>query len=126
MSFDLVEKVTAGKVDTDVVDWLSRGFSAWQAGDVGLDKCLQLDRVGMLRHRNAALIEAARLLDKGKGAWHTAGLLTKAIARHESDVAPILRRNPNHEIGAIDHALRLALIDPKCIKSHKRLYDLLK
>lgn len=126
MSLHLVEKTIAGTVDREITEWLQEGFARWQAGDGDLDSCLFLDRASRLRQRNAALLEACRLLDDGSGTWSLAGRLASSIKRYQKRIAPILRRNPDYPIGDIDRALHIACSAGRPPATQRRLFELIR
>lgn len=125
MSLHLVEKAISGHVDQDVTDWLRDGFNSWQTGSGNLAACLGLDRASLIRQRNQALREAARLLDDGSGPWRLAGRLAAAIKRYQQRIAPLLRRDPNYPLGEIDRALCRTFSAGRPPTSQRKLYDFL-
>lgn len=123
---NLARRAAAGDLSPVVAEWITSGLSRFLAGD-DLAVALQLDRASLLRQRTRALQDAAALLDEGDGAWAIAGRLAAAVSRYKSRIQPLLQRNPEYQVGAIDTALRRAFDTGAPIPSSKRrLYDVIK
>ena len=128
MSGDLVRRAASGDFSPDVASWLKDGFSRYQAGeDIG--QAFGLDRGSLIRKRNAALMEAAWLLDKGGRPWRVAGLLADAIKRFERRIAPALERDPSIPLGPVDDAIRRAMetdSQSRVPRTQRTLYELIR
>lgn len=128
MSGDLVRRAASGDFSPDVATWLKNGFSRYQAGEE-IDQAFGLDRGSLIRKRNAALLEAARLLDEGGRPWHVAGLLAAAIKRFEGRIAPALARDPSTPLGPVDDAIRRAMeadSQSRVPRTQRTLYELIR
>lgn len=110
--------------DAELAAWLGAGLARWRAGEP-LEKALDLTGE---RARNAALLRAARLLDpQGTlGAWRTARLLARAVARFERSwprqrfAAELPRDSIDAAIAESFHA------SDRRLSSARKLYDLIK
>ncbi len=128
MSGDLVRRAAAGDFSPEVATWLKDGFSRYQAGD-DIGQALGLDRLSLIRDRNAALLEAARLLDEGGRPWRVAGLLAAAIKRFERRIAPALERDPSMPLSPVDDAIRRAMEtdgQSRVPRTQRTLYELIR
>lgn len=120
----LARRAAEGQHDAAVREWVSEACRRILAGDPP-DQAFRLTSGDRLRARNAALTDAARLLDTGE-TWATAGRVATAIHRFEARIAPSLQRDPNHHIDQIDQALRRAFATGCRIpRTQRRLYDVL-
>lgn len=92
-------------------------------------QALGLDRVARVKIRDAALVEASRLLSADRaGAWAVAGRLAQAIERFQSRVWPRLRAGRiGAELDPLDRALHRAFLSGERVPATpRRLFDLLK
>lgn len=128
MSADLARRAASGDFSPEVATWLKNGFTRYQAGeDIG--QAFGLDRLSLIRKRNAALMEAARMLDEGGRPWRVAGLLSDAIKRFERRVAPALERDPSIPLSPIDDAIRRAMetdSQSRVPRTQRTLYELIR
>ncbi len=92
-------------------------------------QALGLDRVARTKIRDAALVEASRLLSADRaGAWTVAGRLAQAVERFRSRIWPRLRAGSiGTELDPLDQALHRAFLAGERVPSTaRRLSDLLK
>jgi hypothetical protein len=82
----------------------------------------------MVRRRNAALVEAARLLHEGDmAATSSAKLLEAAVRRFECRVWPRVRDQAAPDLPPLDAALHRAFMSgARPLRSWRRILDLLK
>ncbi|HRQ59635.1 MAG TPA: hypothetical protein PLN31_19635 [Azoarcus taiwanensis] len=119
----LARRAAEGQHDAAVRAWVSEACRRILAGDPP-DQAFRLTSGDRLRMRNAALLDAARLLDTGE-TWATAGRVATAIHRFEARILPTLQRNPEHPLDEIDQALQRAFATGCRIPgTQRRLYDL--
>lgn len=102
----LAVAVAAGRIDADAREWLKTSMALWLAGEP-LEAAFRLSPSYRVRARDQALRRAAALL-AGGSRWDTAKRLSAAVRRHAAHVRPILAKHPEHEVGPIDQALRVA------------------
>ena len=122
---ELAQRTARGHLDQEACTWLSEGFARWLAGD-DLAHSLDLGTFTRLRSRNRALRAAANLLDPDGAPWHQAGLLAAAIRRFETRIQPLIRRDPNHQVGPADACLQRAFASGHRIpRTQRALFDLL-
>lgn len=128
MSANFVRRAASGDFSPEVASWLKNGFSRYQAGeDIG--HAFGLDRVSLIRSRDAALTEAARLLDDGGRPWRVAGLLADAIKRFERRVAPALQKDPSIPLSPVEEAIRRAMETDglsRVPRTQRTLYELIR
>lgn len=111
-----------------VVRWLQPGLRRYLQGEAPLEVALRLTGAARIAARNRALIEAARVLDGGRGlsAWDLAKTLSASIRRFESVHLPRLRAGLEIEPTPLNLALARAFDSgARPLGSRRRLYDLL-
>lgn len=128
MSANLVRRAASGDFSPEVASWLQRGFALYQAGEE-MNQAFGLDRVSLIRKRNAALLEAAKLLEDGRRPWHVAGLLAASIQRFEVRVAPALEKDPSISLSPVDDAIRRAMetdCQSRVPRTQRTLFELIR
>ena len=122
---------TEGRViPPDAALWLRTGLTRYEREGVPLEDALGLGVAARTRARNAALVEAARLLGDGtESAWMLAARLRDAVARYESR-RRLRAARPAHlrlPLSPHEEALERAFAAnaPRMLRGRGSLYDLL-
>lgn len=92
-------------------------------------QALGLDRLARIRYRDAALVEASRLLAADDaGAWTVAGRLAQAVKRFQTRIWPRLRAGGMAgSMDPLDSALHRAFMAGERVPATaRRLFDLVK
>ncbi|WP_374279199.1 hypothetical protein [Azonexus sp.] len=129
MSIELAERAAAGKLDPEVIAWLSSGLRAYIDGrERSLETALSLDLSRRVRERNDALIEAAKILSRqSTSPWATAGLLARAICNFETNVLPSDQlRNSKNMTALNTHLLRAFNTGVRIPRTQRKIYDLIR
>ena len=127
MSAARLQRLIASVDDPDLAAWLSAGLRRWEAGE-SLDRALELSGGRAMAVRDAALREAAELLDprQEQSRWQRAGMLKRRIASFER-IFPRFRDRPDAFQEGVNAALATAFRSGCCIpKSQRGLWDVLK
>jgi hypothetical protein len=122
---NLARQVASGEFSPEARDWLVKAFSSYLAeakpDDKSITRALGLDRQSLLRCRDDALREAARLLELESDndlRFPVAARLAAAVAYHKR-----LRREPKTDIEyCIATAFSCGQVVPG---TTRRLYDLI-
>lgn len=123
---ELLQRAAAGEAIALPSDLACQLLAA--ANDTSLAECLGLTRHQRVRLRNAALVEAARILSPGScSTWHTANLLEQAMRRFERALLPALRAGRSLALTPPEAALWRAyqLCGTRMLRARRKLYDLL-
>lgn len=115
----LANLAAQGEFSPQVQAWLARGLAQYLAGDP-LEQALGLTGGSRVQTRNLHLLEAAMILDDGRGLtdWRLAGELRAAILRR-------LHRGSSgdHDVDLVLQAAEATGVRP--LRSRRRLYELL-
>ncbi|MBK9019630.1 MAG: hypothetical protein IPL72_06370 [Sulfuritalea sp.] len=109
--------------------WLRAGLRRWLRGEADLAIALQLNGGAMAASRNRALIDAAAILDDGKGlsAWRLANLLERAQARFEAGALVKINNGMNVPLTPLNECLlRAWRSGMRPLRSARRIYDVLQ
>ena len=125
-TIDLARLAAAGDLPPEVREWIAEAMRRHLAGEE-LDRAFGLDRASRLRQRNQALRDAAALLAAdGAAPWPVAVRLSAAVARFQSRVLPLYRRDPKTELAPVDNALHRAhLTGCRLPTTARQLHDLI-
>lgn len=119
---ELAQRVAMGDFSPEVRDWLCKAFSSYLAEGKSIENALGLDRVSLIRCRDEALREAARLLMLERDddlLWPVAQRMAAAVAYHNR-----LRRDPQTPIESyIASAFASGQRVPESVRG---LYDLIR
>jgi len=126
MSIDLAARLVSGDTSSDVLEWIRAGMARYLK-DGSLDGALGLDRASALRERNAALTQAATLLEIGDSPWAVAGRLAGAIRRFETRVLPRMRRGDQVDLSPLDECIaRVFATRQRIPRTQRKLYELVR